>query len=340
MSNNDMKEFAENLWNNYIKKRIEEECSDEISFYRAAVSNNNGDGTLNITIPFDGEKTIQCTRELLNVNPSANVLVLRMGNGNAGDNHIAVAEMDSINPDFKIIKGQIEGGTGLKVLLGGLSVSGSITENSLTSVRDYAACYNNGLTEIDMGRAKTIGSNAFFSCYNLSEVSFPVCTSIGEYAFYGCYRLVTLNLPECKSIDSNAFMSCNRLASASLAKCEYIGDYAFAYCYSWSNLSFPSCKTIGNYAFVRNSSLTTISLPICSNIGTDAFRYCTRLISLDLTKVSRVTSINESVFYSTPIGGYSDVAGQYGSVYVPSSLYAAFCSATNWTSISARIVPV
>jgi hypothetical protein len=47
------------------------------------------------------------------------------------------------------------------------------------------------------------------------------------------------------------------------------------------------------------------------------------------------------VFYSTPIGGRTtSTGGVYGSVFVPSSLYSSFITATNWTSISARIVSV
>jgi hypothetical protein len=69
-----------------------------------------------------------------------------------------------------------------------------------------------------------------------------------------------------------------------------------------------------------------------------AFSGCVRLISLYLTSVSRVPTLGTSVFTSTPIGGYTTDAGQYGSVYVPMSLVDAFKTATNWSFISARIV--
>jgi hypothetical protein len=53
-----------------------------------------------------------------------------------------------------------------------------------------------------------------------------------------------------------------------------------------------------------------------------------------------VTALGTNPFTSTPIGGYSAVAGQYGSVFVPASLLTAFQTATNWSSIASRIVGV
>jgi hypothetical protein len=53
-----------------------------------------------------------------------------------------------------------------------------------------------------------------------------------------------------------------------------------------------------------------------------------------------VPTLSTNVFDSTPIGGYSTSAGQYGSVYVPASLYNDFIVAENWSSISSRIVSV
>jgi len=56
--------------------------------------------------------------------------------------------------------------------------------------------------------------------------------------------------------------------------------------------------------------------------------------------VSSVPTLGLSAFASTPIGGYSDSAGQYGSVYVPASLYSSFLTANNWSLISSRIASV
>jgi hypothetical protein len=64
------------------------------------------------------------------------------------------------------------------------------------------------------------------------------------------------------------------------------------------------------------------------------------LTELYLTDVSSVPNLKTSVFINTPINGYSATAGQYGSVYVPASLYESFLTANHWSSIASRIVSV
>ena len=80
---------------------------------------------------------------------------------------------------------------------------------------------------------------------------------------------------------------------------------------------------------------------MCSIINDLAFTSCYNLISLNLTNVSSVPILSgTSVFNSTPIGGYSASAGQFGSIYVPASLYNDFLVAENWSNVSSRIVSV
>jgi hypothetical protein len=57
--------------------------------------------------------------------------------------------------------------------------------------------------------------------------------------------------------------------------------------------------------------------------------------------VSTVTTLAAYALSSTPIWGYTtSTGGVYGSVYVPSSLLTSFKTATNWVTISDRIVGV
>ena len=119
-------------------------------------------------------------------------------------------------------------------------------------------------------------------------------------------------------------------------------DYIFAYHFNLTTASFPSCTSIGSYAFFNCTSLTTVSFPSCTSIEGYAFGNCYNLTSLNLTGISQIPSLPYSTaFSSTPIGGYTtSTGGVYGSIYVPSSLYDAFTSATNWTYFSSRIVGV
>ena len=175
------------------------------------------------------------------------------------------------------------------------------------------------ISGIVSGNTSFIGSYAFAGCRNLTTASFPACTSIGGYAFNGCSSLATVSFPACMSISG----------------------YAFYNCFGLTTVSFPACTSISTYAFYTCRNLTTASFASTVNlIGSSAFRSCYKLISLYLTGVSKVPTLSAGVFSSTPIGGYSASAGQYGSVFVPSSLYASFLKATNWKTISARIVSV
>lgn len=120
-----------------------------------------------------------------------------------------------------------------------------------------------------------------------------------------------------------------------------IGSYAFGYCSSLAEANFPNAKSIGNYAFVYCSRLAEANFPNATSIGSYAFGSCYHLIRIDISLVSSVPRLVASnAFSSTPIGGYSISAGQYGSIFVPASLYEAFQTASNWSYFSSRMVSV
>ena len=183
-----------------------------------------------------------------------------------------------------------------------------------------------------------IGSYAFYYCNQMSGAVQTNSPYIHTYAFYYCSKLTSLNFPNAVSVYVSAFCYCSAVTTAIFPKLTSIGSYAFASNYKLNTVSMPLVKSVSNYGFQYCSSLTTISLPSCTYLGTYAFRNCIRLVSLYLMG-STVCQLGTSyVFTSTPIGGYSTTAGQFGKVYVPSSLYATYIASTNWSLISSRIV--
>ena len=199
-----------------------------------------------------------------------------------------------------------------------------------------------------------------FTSFEDSTVS-----EIGSYAFAGCSVLSNVSFPECIRIHSGAFQECQSLTAVSFSKCILINDSAFKSCSSISYVSFPVCSTICQDAFAGCCNLTSVSLPVCSSIevttfqgctslqtvtlnttchiGNSAFLSCVRLVSLYL--LGNAVCIlyggdTNNAFNSTPIGGYSKIAGQFGSVYVPQSLLTAYHSASGWSMISDRIVAI
>ena len=209
---------------------------------------------------------------------------------------------------------------------------------SVTTISDYAfsSCYK--LTNISFPLAITIGVSAFANCSSLAEASFPSATTIKSSAFMNCRNLETAIFPSVTSIAGGVFSGCYKLSTISFPLLASIGPGAFNYCSSLTTISCSLLTTIPSSAFQYCRSLTTASFGAVTYISANAFTGCYYLISLYLTSVSTVPALILTAFNSTPIGGYSNSAGRYGSVFVPSSLYASFITATNWSTISSRIV--
>lgn len=200
----------------------------------------------------------------------------------------------------------------------------------------FESCYR--LISVNFPKCTTIDYRAFFGCSSLITASFPVCTTIGHNAFTWCYSLTTLSFPACTFISTNAFWSCRSLTSVNFPVCTTINSSAFNQCSNLTSVSFPACTTINNHAFDSCSKLTTISFPMCTTIGNSAFFKCYNLKSLYLTNSVVCTLSHSNAFTSTPIGGYSNVTGTYGSIYVPASLLTSYQTATNWTYFRSRFV--
>lgn len=241
------------------------------------------------------------------------------------------------------------------------TISGAYENSRVTSIGENAFRACTRLLSVSFPNCEVIGGYGFFACFSLAAISFPKCSRIGSYAFQGCAslssayfpsctvlsssafyslaRLKTASFPELLTIQSGAFASCPSLSTISFPKCTTIANGAFSACSSLTEAYFPSCSIISNFAFANCLSLSTASFPSCTTIGNSTFRSCRMLISLHLMG-SSVATLGTSVFTSTPIGGYSATAGQYGSVFVPQSLLASYQAATNWASIASRIVGV
>ena len=92
--NQQMAEFADNFWKNYIRPKVREEFKDLIAFYRAEVVSNDGSNTLTIQRPFDTPYQVSCTNAMSSATAGDQVLVMRFGLGVNNKNHIVVATGD------------------------------------------------------------------------------------------------------------------------------------------------------------------------------------------------------------------------------------------------------
>lgn len=226
----------------------------------------------------------------------------------------------------------------------------------LTSVPNWAFTGCKSLTSISMPNVSTIGKRAFSACYSLSTIDIPSCTTLSDDAFYECSALTAVSLPACTYVSGNAFAYCVGISTADLPVCATVDRNAFGYCRNLSSVSLPACTSVASYAFAGCSALTAISLPACEYIGMSAFQSCSALsvaylnACLSMSGVfgncralmsvymlaSSVCSIGASTFYHTPMLN-STYTGSYGSVFVPSSLYADYIVSNYWSGIADRI---
>lgn len=289
-----------------------------------------------------------------------------LGSKTINTNGTYYASADSLD-GYSQVTVNVSGGGG-----GGGGNEDGIIERTITSlynstaskVARYFFYLNSLITSVQMDNVSTIGSFAFNTCQNLTSAIFPSCTYIDMSAFCSCPNLETISFPSCTqigggafmscsgslklasfplctNIDNGAFKSCHKLESAFFPECSNLGNEAFANCSKLSDVRIPKCENIFNSAFYYCTSMTELVLPECKYIAASAFIYCSMFISLNFTGVSSVPRLSRSnVFAQTPIGGVSTYAGQYGSIYVPSSLYDAFISASNWSYFNDRIVSV
>ena len=207
------------------------------------------------------------------------------------------------------------------------------------AISAFFACKN--LSKATFPACTSIGNGAFYACSSLTEVSFPACISVGENAFSACSSLKEVSFPVCTSIGRNAFGQCYSLSKAFFPECTNVWNSAFYACSSLTEVSFPACKSVGQYAFNNCHNLGEMSLPVCTIIESNAFAICWRLSKLYLLGSSVCTLTYSGTFYSTPLSNnttYTD--GQYGSIYVPASLYSQYIVAPNWSNYSARFVSV
>ena len=168
------------------------------------------------------------------------------------------------------------------------------TNNSVTSVGDYAFYEHKNLTAVNFSNVTNIGQYAFYDCASLTSINSPKVTDIGQYAFDSCTGLTNVDFPEATGIGALAFYWCINLTTAKFSKATNIGEEAF----SRSNLTeinIPNATDIGVEAFSYCSNLTEINIPNATDIGERAFMYCTNLASVNLPKI---TDFKESVFYN------------------------------------------
>lgn len=208
----------------------------------------------------------------------------------------------------------------------------SVNLPNVTSMGIAAFSYCTSLTYVSMPKVSVVQSSCFYGC-NLSEAIFPSVSYIGVRGFFQNTSLITASFPLVTTLMASAFAYCYSLTNVSFPKVQYLYSYCFQNCNSISSIYFPSALVVYRLGC---SGLTYAKFDMASNFSTGVLYQCSHLSILDLTGVSSVPTLGTNPFYGTALSD-SSYLGYYGSIYVPSSLYASFIAATNWAAYSARI---
>lgn len=187
-------------------------------------------------------------------------------------------------------------------------------------------------TSVTFGKdVKTIGTNAFYGCKELTNVTLPDSViELGNLAFYDCSKLENITLSDnLVTIGNDCFGDCTALKSIVLpAKVKTIGDRAFYDCPVLTGVEFPvGLQSIGTAAFYGCSALTAVSLPeSVTALGTSVFENCTALTSFCLP--SGITKVPDNLLRSCAL---------LEKVYIPASVTAfgdsAFYNCSSLTAI-------
>ena len=145
----------------------------------------------------------------------------------------------TVNGDSDLVAGNIKSGVNIFGITGTYVGSGGSSGN--TSVEDgLVTRYISGTYTND--RVTSIGSYAFQACTILTTVNFPVATTIGVYTFNWCSSLTTASFPVATYIGNYAFNGCSNLTTVSFPVATTIGNHAFNGCFNLKSLYLTGSK--------------------------------------------------------------------------------------------------
>jgi BspA type Leucine rich repeat region (6 copies) len=183
---------------------------------------------------------------------------------------------------------------------GAVTIPGMINGLPVTSIGTNAFYSSTNLTNVTIPNSVTnIGDAAFTFCSNLTNVTLSTnLTSLGYLVFARCGSLSSITIPNSvTNIGGGVFLFCSMTNVTLSTNLISIGDSAFSSCYGLTNVTIPNSVTsIGEEAFHGCHSLTSVTIPSSvTSIGESAFNHCTSLTNVTIG--NSVTNIGDMAFY-------------------------------------------
>ena len=159
-----------------------------------------------------------------------------------------------------------------------------------------AAANNQKITDVAIGKIKSISSYVFSECDNLSAVSIPKDATIGSHCFDGMTKLKAFVLPRTATfIPEYMFRFCGHLKKLSVPPTTTeVGQYAFYGCSELVELYLTDVSTLGPYAFQRCSELKKV---VAKNVTAIPFYCFNNCGSLEIVDTAPLSAIMGNSFY-------------------------------------------
>lgn len=171
-----------------------------------------------------------------------------------------VATSITMKGQVKIVRGEMSDAYSGTINIPMRYYSDTYTDFAITEI-DYRAFYIfTSLKTITGGEClKTIGEEAFETCWGLTSVNIPNLVTIGTEAFYDCDKLSSFTMGNrLESIGNSAFGNCSALAGEITlpATLSNIGGGAFANCTSLQGLFLSRTQptTFGRVFYANNAA--------------------------------------------------------------------------------------
>lgn len=160
------------------------------------------------------------------------------------------------------------------VCSGHYSVSGTtfpIRSDTMKTIDEGAFQYS-AVSDVDIGKADTIGKNAFLSCPALVSVKIDGLSNISNEVFRSCASLSSVEILGLSFISSDLFNGCKSLTNVHIPDATYVNARAFEGCISLEEITLESAATVYSSVFNKCTSLRIIVLPEMTSFESAVYR--------------------------------------------------------------------